>query len=270
MWCLRHFRKEDLLVCCPIVPYDGAIKMNIATAFVFTTHASRLGSHNHSSEERQNNRSTVRLSKSCLLIPALPFSRPRKPDSVLLSLGINLSVVQEMSETDFNFSPVSWRDRIGFGSGRPGFPSKEVSKESLKPWIEFMKKKGIVHVLSFLGDDELDYYKCDIDEEMRNAFGEGKYIRTSIFAPNSKQVILDAIDAAHKAAEPIVMHCSGGEGRTSIGMCMWLVHVHKLSPEEAAEELKKETEALTGIVRRVSAEKVTYLISNGTMAGFQK
>ncbi|PXF44081.1 hypothetical protein BWQ96_06162 [Gracilariopsis chorda] len=175
-----------------------------------------------------------------------------------------------MSEADFNFSPVSWRDRIGFGSGRPGFPSKEVSRDSLKPWIEFMRNKGILRVLSFLGDDEKDYYKCDIDQEMINAFGEGKYTRTSVFAPNSKQVILNAIDAAHKAAEPIVMHCSGGEGRTSIGMCMWLVHVHKLSPEEAAEELKKETEALTGIVRRISAEKVAYLISNSTMAGFKK
>ncbi|CAN8067085.1 unnamed protein product [Agarophyton chilense] len=175
-----------------------------------------------------------------------------------------------MSENNFNFSRVSERDELAFGCSRPGFPAKEVSLGGVDPWVNFMKGRGIKRVLSLLGNDEKDYFKFDIDQVMTTAFGEGKYTRTSVFAPHSRDVIISALDAALKSQEPIVIHCSGGEGRAAIGMTMWMTHVYGISPEEGALEVQKEADRSPGTVRRISAEKVEFLISEGTMTGFKK
>ncbi|KAI0567493.1 Protein-tyrosine phosphatase-like protein [Gracilaria domingensis] len=216
---------------------------------------------------------SVVVSKQYFKKPAQSDFLDPKPvdcESFCLQYHISASGLGEMSENSFNFSRVSDRDELAFGSARPGFPSKEVSLEELEPWVRFMKANGVKRVLSLLGDDEKDYYKFDIDQEMTTAFGEGKYNRTSVFVSNSRDVIVSALDAAHKAEEPIVIHCSGGEGRAAIGMSMWLTHVYGLSPEEAAQEIQKETDRTTGTVRRISAPKVAHLISAGTMTGFKK
>lgn len=172
---------------------------------------------------------------------------------------------------EHNFSKVSARDALAFGSARPGFPNEMVTSEEIAKWAAFMKAKGVKRVLSLLGDDEKDYYKdLDIDAVMREEFGEENYTRTSVFSPNAKEVMSAAMSAAREAGDAIVMHCSGGGGRAALGMGLWLVDGYGLAPEDAARELEEETRKNPGVARKISVAKLRYLAVNGTMQGFSK
>lgn len=178
--------------------------------------------------------------------------------------------ISKMIFVPHNFSRVSARDARAFGSGRPGFPSKSVPSSDVSAWIAFMRSKGINRVLSLLGDDEVsDYYPgLDLDEMMSAAFGQGNYMRTSVFAENSYDDICRAIASALESGDAIVMHCSGGEGRAAIAMTLWLVNVYGLAPEDAAREIDAQAEISEGVVRRTDASKVAHLIRTGSMRGF--
>lgn len=120
----------------------------------------------------------------------------------------------------FNFSRVSSHDGQAFAACRPGFPSKQVTGAEVAAWIAYMKEeKGIKRVLSLLGDDEAAEFYPDmsIDDTMRQAFGPAAYARTSVFKPDALAVISAALKAARDAGDAIVIHCSGGEGRASLG-----------------------------------------------------
>lgn len=179
-----------------------------------------------------------------------------------------------MAETkaENNFCRVSQRDALAFGSSRPGFPSKSVTQEEVTPWVSFMLDNGIKRVLSMLGDDEKEEYypEFDLDSLMTDAFGEGKYTRTSVFVEGARDTMLAAMHAAKEANETIVIHCSGGEGRAALGMGLWLLDVYGLAPEDAAQEIIEETARHEGIARRMNIPKLAYLVTNGSMIGFKK
>lgn len=169
-----------------------------------------------------------------------------------------------------NFCRVSARDELAFGSSRPGFPSKTVDAASIAEWSAFMKEQGVQRVLSLLGDDEKAFFATDIDAAMAEHFGSGKYARTSVFSADAKQVMANAIKAARESDEKIVIHCSGGEGRATLGMMLWLVEVYGVSTEVAATEVEEETERHVGVARKANREKIAFLVQNGTMTGFKK
>lgn len=133
-----------------------------------------------------------------------------------------------------------------------------------------MKSHGIQHVLSLLGDDEKEYFTTDIDAAMAEHFGQDKYSRTSVFSEDAKEVMSKAIQRARDSAEKLVIHCSGGEGRAALGMMLWLVDVYGVDAEMAAKEVEEETEKHTGVARKVSKDKIAFLVQNGTMTGFKK
>lgn len=171
-----------------------------------------------------------------------------------------------------NFSRVSARDAIAFGSARPGFPHKKVTIEQATHWIEFMKTNGVKRVLSLLGDDEIvEFFPgFSIDDVMTEAFGQGMYTRTSVFVPTARSTMSEALGAAKVSGETIVMHCSGGEGRASLAMGLWLVDSYGLAPADACREIDEEAARHEGIARKTSAGKLTHLVEEGTMTGFKK
>lgn len=172
---------------------------------------------------------------------------------------------------EHNFSKASPRDALAFGSSRPGFPSKEVTREEVAAWSAFMKQKGIKRVLSLLGDDEKCYYKdVDIDVAMVEEFGEGNYTRTSVFTPDSREIMSGAMKTARQAGDAIVIHCSGGEGRAGLGIGVWLVDGYGLAPDEAAREVAEETGKHVGVARKVNVGKLGHLVLHGSMDGFKK
>lgn len=174
--------------------------------------------------------------------------------------------------SSYNFSRVSGRDAQAFGSARPGFPSKKVAADQTSSWIDFMKSKGVKRVLSLLGDDEVEEYypEQNIDKVMSEAYGEENYTRTSVFASNSRSVMSDALAKAKASGDSIVMHCSGGEGRAALAMGLWLVDSYGLAPSDAAREIAEEAKRTEGVVRRIDVNKLSHLVTTGSMAGFKK
>ena len=97
---------------------------------------------------------------------------------------------------------------------------------------------------------------------MRSAGFE--WVRTPIDAPGAADVILGALDAADRAGEKIVVHCSGGAARTALGLGMWLVYKHGLSPEDAAKEIAEHA-AEAKVVRSPDVAKLTSLVRSSAL-----
>eukprot|EP00123_Amoebidium_parasiticum_P001192 comp12236_c0_seq1/m.7028 comp12236_c0_seq1/g.7028 ORF comp12236_c0_seq1/g.7028 comp12236_c0_seq1/m.7028 type:complete len:184 (-) comp12236_c0_seq1:502-1053(-) len=144
-----------------------------------------------------------------------------------------------------NFSHISPEDEQAFTSCRPGYSPKNefpkaVPNDDVAAWVAFMKEKGVTRVISLLGDDEVEWYKEPMEQLLeKNGMDPTKYSRTSVFSPNARDVILGAMKAADENGEKFVVHCSQGQGRAGMGSALWLVHKYGLSPEEAAEVVKK-------------------------------
>jgi hypothetical protein len=98
-----------------------------------------------------------------------------------------------------------------------------------------------------------------------SGFDESRYTRTSMSAEGSADIILNALRAADAAGERIVVHCSGGSGRTSLGMGLWLVDKYGLTPEQAAKEIAEHA-AAAKVVRSPDSAKLTTLVTRRTLA----
>lgn len=177
-----------------------------------------------------------------------------------------------MEKALHNFSRVSARDSLAFASSRPGFPGAPASGDAVAAWTAFMKSRGIARVLSLLGDDEARrfYDGLDLDAAMRAAFGDTRYTRVSVFAGGARDAMRAALAGAREADEAIVMHCSGGEGRVTLAMALWLVDGYGLAAQDAVREIEDQIVVSEGVVRRSSVAKVRYLLDNGSMTGFSK
>ncbi len=81
------------------------------------------------------------------------------------------------------------------------------------------EQKGIKRVVSLLADDEVaEFYPgFSVDATMQEAFGPTGYVRKSLAQPDSHAVISAAFKSAREAGDPIVIHCSAGETRASLG-----------------------------------------------------
>ena len=62
-----------------------------------------------------------------------------------------------------------------------------------------------------------------------------------------------------------MVHCSGGSGRTSLAMGLWLVDKYGLAPEQAAREIAGHA-AAARVVRAPDAAKLAALIQRRTLA----
>ena len=170
----------------------------------------------------------------------------------------------------YNFGPASGRDELAYGSCRPGLQSnKDTSPGAVKDsevaeWVAQMKAWGIQRVVSLLGDDELEWYENNLDEQMKAA-GFSGYARTSVFAPDAHKVIEAALREAGEAKEKVVVHCSGGGGRAALGLGQWLTSQHELTPEQAADEIAEFAKDKP-FNRRPDAAKLTTLQTAGTLA----
>eukprot|EP00668_Euglena_longa_P038348 GGOE01049348.1.p1 GENE.GGOE01049348.1~~GGOE01049348.1.p1 ORF type:complete len:186 (+),score=44.25 GGOE01049348.1:63-560(+) len=162
------------------------------------------------------------------------------------------------------------KDDLVYGSERPGYSKDNervgaVTAAEVVPWCQFMKAQGIHHILSLLGDDEVQWYQEPIEETLtKNGFQTENYSRTSVFAANAAQVCLDAFKRADAAGEKIVVHCSGGSGRGSLGLGLWLMHKYSMSAEEAVAAIQ-DAAVQDGTSRRPDASKLQNLMAKGTL-----
>ncbi|MEH2394564.1 MAG: dual specificity protein phosphatase family protein [Nostoc sp.] len=139
----------------------------------------------------------------------------------------------------YKFTPAWENEQIVFGAARPGYTNNKV-----QDWIEFMKCQDIKRVCCLLPDQQLAYYSGLISTYKQEFCNQ-----LVCWAPIADfhlsdletltQKILPFLIEADKQNEKVVVHCSGGIGRTGHVLAAWLVSVRGLSNQAAIAAVKR-------------------------------
>ncbi|AUB42641.1 Protein-tyrosine phosphatase [Nostoc flagelliforme CCNUN1] len=139
----------------------------------------------------------------------------------------------------YKFAPAWENEQIVFGAARPGYTNKDV-----QDWIEFMKCQNIKRVCCLLANQQLASYSNLLDT-YKQEFGNQLVCWTPIAdfhlcdLETLTEKILPFLIEANKENEKVVVHCSGGIGRTGHVLAAWLVSVRGLSNQAAINAVKK-------------------------------
>lgn len=137
------------------------------------------------------------------------------------------------------YSAARQGETIVFGAQRPGYPSKVVGSDCVRDWIALMQKNGIRRVCCLLPPTQLAYYRVDLLAEYRKVFGESNVCGAEIEDyhlcdhETLERRILPFLIESDRANVPVVVHCSGGSGRTGHVLATWLVRHRGLSVPDA-------------------------------------
>ncbi|MGI0487695.1 protein-tyrosine phosphatase family protein [Pantanalinema rosaneae CENA516] len=144
----------------------------------------------------------------------------------------------------YKFSAASERETIVFGSARPRYSNEQVNE-----WIEFMQRQEIKRVCCLLPESQLARYAKRSEEPLldvyRQTFGIDQVCWASIedfyYADPDLLIhqILPFLATANQKNERIVVHCSGGIGRTGHVLAAWLVAGRGFSPQAAIAAVKQ-------------------------------
>ncbi|GAB4192032.1 MAG: hypothetical protein OHK0022_06010 [Roseiflexaceae bacterium] len=142
------------------------------------------------------------------------------------------------------FGPATPEEQIVYGARRPGFPLPVVSPQSVAHWLGVVDQAGIERLLCLLPPRQLAAYS-DLLGAYRQAFGPAQVCWAPIddFRLASEPLLLDQIlpflfDAAG-AQERVVVHCSGGIGRTGHVLAAWLVAARGMGNAEAISAIQR-------------------------------
>ncbi|MBH8562127.1 dual specificity protein phosphatase family protein [Nostoc sp. CENA67] len=139
----------------------------------------------------------------------------------------------------YKFAPAEEKEIIVFGAARPGYSNQEVDN-----WIKFMKHQDIKRVCCLLPDKQLAKYSNLLDRYQQE-FGNQQVCWASIedFCVCDLEIltkkILPFLAQAAQQNQKVVVHCSGGIGRTGHVLVAWLVSVRGLSNKDAIAAVKR-------------------------------
>lgn len=139
----------------------------------------------------------------------------------------------------YKFAAASENEPIVFGAAKPGY-----SNEKVHQWIEFMQGQQIQRVCCLLPQNQLTRYS-DLIGTYQTVFGQDRVCWAPIqdFQLADRDTLIHQIlpflaFADHKA-EKVVVHCSGGIGRTGHVLVAWLVSRRGFSNREAIAAVKR-------------------------------
>lgn len=139
------------------------------------------------------------------------------------------------------FGPAYQSERIVFGARRPGYSIKEVNE-----WVALMKEQGIKRICCLLHEDQLNCYDgIDLLNLYYEEFGKENVCWAAIedyhLCDEVKLIktILPFLMESDIKEYPVVVHCSGGSGRTGHVLAAWLVFGRAFSIDEALSSVKK-------------------------------
>ncbi|WP_310426267.1 dual specificity protein phosphatase family protein [Chamaesiphon sp. VAR_48_metabat_135_sub] len=139
----------------------------------------------------------------------------------------------------YKFAAASDNELIVFGSTRPGYSHDRVCE-----WIEFMRGRDIQHVCCLLSEKQLNRY-ADLLGNYQQAFGIERVCWAPIedFSLATPEMLVDRIlpflAIADRQNQKVVVHCSGGIGRTGHILAAWLVAGRGFSSKAAIAAVQK-------------------------------
>ncbi|BAZ54325.1 dual specificity protein phosphatase (plasmid) [Nostoc sp. NIES-4103] len=139
----------------------------------------------------------------------------------------------------YKFAPAEEKEIIVFGAARPGYSNQEVDN-----WIKFMKHQDIKRVCCLLPDKQLANYSHLLDKYQQE-FGNQQVCWAPIEdfclcdLETLTEKILPFLAEADQQNQKVVVHCSGGIGRTGHILVAWLASVRGLSNKDAIAAVKR-------------------------------
>ena len=115
-------------------------------------------------------------------------------------------------------------EQIVFGARRPGFPFTHVSREVLNEWLAFMQHHAIQQIVCLLPPQQLSYYADDLLDTYQSHFGAQDVCWAPIedFQLAEPDLltnhILPFLIHADRQQKGVLVHCSGGIGRTGVAV----------------------------------------------------
>ena len=133
-----------------------------------------------------------------------------------------------------------------FGAQRPGYDYHSVGQDMIVEWTDFMQANAIRRVCCLLPKEQLSFYSTDLLASYRKSFGSQNVCHAEvedlhlIDLADLEQTILPFLRESDRNRVPVVVHCSGGSGRTGHVLAAWLVR-ERLIPIPEAIALLRDT-----------------------------
>ena len=170
-------------------------------------------------------------------------------------------------ENEYNFCAASARDGIVFGAERPGYVhplrnqertprGAETKAEAVVKWINYMWKRGIRRVLCLLSPEELKFYQHSLLDSFKQRFEHVSSVSTT---DASLQQLLTPLTDAMEHNEPIIVHCSTGQGRTAHVLALWLHRRYNVGIDQAVREVSSMAKTHSAF-RKPTVEAVVRLL----------
>lgn len=139
----------------------------------------------------------------------------------------------------YKFASASQDESIVFGAARSGSTDRQVEK-----WVAFMRDQNIQRVCCLLSESQLN--RCaDLLTIYRQNFGIDRICWAPIddFRLVDRHLlihhILPFLADADRSYEKVVIHCSGGVGRTGQILAAWLVAGRGYSGKSAIDTIRQ-------------------------------
>ncbi|MFB6280731.1 MAG: dual specificity protein phosphatase family protein [Haloferacaceae archaeon] len=142
------------------------------------------------------------------------------------------------------FAPAAPDERIVHGACRPGDGPPDTPNEDVEGWIAYVRDRGIERVCCTLTRRQLVRYD-DLLGTYEAAFGPTAVrhapIRDHRFVDRAtlEEGILPFLRDADRSAEPVVVHCWAGIGRTGHVLALWLARERGYDLDDAISTVRR-------------------------------